>query len=208
MKIPDFKEFISPSSDIAFAAARRIMEILSEFYQLSDLSKALIIVPTRSAARALHRNINSYLMQSGNSAVGGIRIFTQETLIGEIVRKVSFANVFESYNAWFKSFDSLKTRRLDALFPRGNPSRSDYPALVKRLLCLRRTLSESSLSIGDVSRILCSGEDSKRWEDLAFLESQYLGNLASIGKIPQENAPMEAENLAPYSFPEVEKYFL
>lgn len=208
MKIPDFKEFISPSSDIAFAAARRIMEILSEFYPLSDLSKALIIVPTRSAARALHRNINSYLMQSGNSAVGGIRIFTQETLIGEIVRKVSFANVFESYNAWFKSFDSLKTRRLDALFPRGNPSRSDYPALVKRLLCLRRTLSESSLSIGDVSRILCSGEDSKRWEDLAFLESQYLGNLASIGKIPQENAPMEAENLAPYSFPEVEKIFL
>ena len=107
MKIPDFKEFISPSSDIAFAAARRIMEILSEFYPLSDLSKALIIVPTRSAARALHRNINSYLMQSGNSAVGGIRIFTQETLIGEIVRKVSFANVFESYNAWFKSFDSF-----------------------------------------------------------------------------------------------------
>ena len=208
MKIPDFTEFIPPSADIVSAAAERLVEILSESFNPSDLSKAVLILPTRSAARTLRLKINETFKKKGVFAVGGLRIVTPEIFIEEIVKFVPFANVFESYNAWFCAFDSLKARNLDGLFPRGNPQRTDYPSLAKRLTSLRKTLAESMLAIADVSRILRNGEDSKRWSDLALLEKTYLEKLSSSKKISAESAPMEAMKLASSSFPGVEEIIL
>jgi ATP-dependent helicase/nuclease subunit B len=158
-----------------------------------DLSRTLVVVPTRQSGRRLREALASYAADRG-SAVFPPRVLTAEAFVAQ-GEPAEAASRLHLTVAWI---DVLRTVDLDAyreVFPVDPPARNFTWSLrlAEQLVRLQTTLAENGLSIGDVpERVGTEFPELSRWLQLAELERRCVDRLDRAGLTAGNAAPLPA----------------
>ena len=149
-----------------------------------DLSKQLVVVPTRQAGRRLREALAAHAAARGQ-AVFPPRVVPPETLVSLGAPAGGIATRTEVRLAWAEVLRAAQLEDFRAVFPLDPPARDFAWArrLAEQLLRLQGTLAEGALRIGDVPRR--AGRDfpeAERWVQLGELERRYDAALARRGR--------------------------
>lgn len=147
-----------------------------------DLSRSIIVVPTRQAGRRLRAGLAEFAAARGQ-AVFPPRVQTPESFVGsEGTRDV--ATPLQSLVAWTQVLDTLDLERVRAVFPVDPPARnfSWMLRLAGQFLRLQSSLAEAGLTLTDVAaRVPLDFPERERWEQLGQLGRAHAAALAERG---------------------------
>lgn len=140
-----------------------------------DLSGTLVIVPTVQSSRRLREA----LALSASEGLFPPEIVTPDGLLAHTLRGVTIASEPAVLAAWVSVFEFIDFKRYDALFPViPDQSIAWQHGMARRIAQLRNELGEEGLDFQQVARIVAkSGQEPKRWQELAQLETLYLSQL-------------------------------
>ena len=147
-----------------------------------DLTRTLVIVPTRQSGRRLREALADFAAQRG-SAVFPPRVVTPEALIVAAGQR-AVASRMDALAAWMDVLRTVDLREFAEVFPEEPPARSFAWAsrLAQQFVRLQGTLAENGLRIGDVAaRVGAEFPETLRWEQLGELERRYLERLRRAG---------------------------
>ncbi len=157
-----------------------------------DLSRHLIVVPTREAGRRLRERLALFAAERQSGVVGPL-VVTPEFLVTYPLNERAVADRLACLMAWTRVLQSMEIEDFRAVFPRDPVERDFHWALQtgQMLDRLKRSLAEGGLNISDVNRICGSSfEEVDRWEALGRLEEAYRAVLTEEGL----EDPSEARN--------------
>ena len=162
-----------------------------------DLSRVLVVVPTRQSGRRLREAIAAHASAHGQAAFPP-RVFSPEALVapGPVA---DMASRLESQLAWVDVFRGLDLAAFRGVFPVDPPARSFAWALrlAQDFSRLQGTLAEVGLRLADITaKAGADFSEVERWRQLAELEQQHGAKLAALGwrdgqavKIERASAP-------------------
>jgi ATP-dependent helicase/nuclease subunit B len=170
-----------------------------------DLSRCLVIVPTRQSGRRLREALAEHAA-ARNQAVLPPRVLTPEALLGQTLT-AEVATPLESTLGWTEIFRALPLDEFREVFPVDPPARNFGWALrlAREFSKLQLALAEGGRRLGDVAAN--AGVDvpeAARWQQLRELEARHDEWLAQRAR----RDPQAAKILAaahPVSLPDVEK---
>lgn len=155
-----------------------------------DLSRVLIIVPTRQSGRRLREALAAHAAERGQ-AVFAPRVVTPEALVADLTGPDT-ASRLESLLAWVRVLRGDVAAAADEVFPAGVPAHDDAGALrlAGEFLRLQSQLAEGGLRIADVAA--CAPTETGRWRQLAALEAEFDRVLAACGRRDAQAAKIAA----------------
>ena len=145
-----------------------------------DLSKLLVVVPTRQAGRRLREALAAHAGQRGQ-AVFPPRVLPPEALTAPGTGAGAEATRIACQLAWIEVLRAVRLEEFRAVFPVDPPARDFAWArrLAEQLLKLQATLAEAALRIDGVpARAGADFPEAERWGQLAELERRYDAALA------------------------------
>jgi ATP-dependent helicase/nuclease subunit B len=145
-----------------------------------DLSRVLIVVPTRQSGRRLREALAAHAAGRGQ-AVFAPRVVTPETMVADLVGPDT-ASRLESLLAWAGVLRGAAAGEAREVFPAGVPVADDAAALrlAGEFLNLQSQLAEGGLRLADVASR--AKAEPGRWRQLAALEEEYDRALAARGR--------------------------
>ncbi|MGI8602825.1 MAG: PD-(D/E)XK nuclease family protein [Verrucomicrobiales bacterium] len=151
---------------------------------LLDLSRLLVIVPTRQAARRLREALALHAAEKRAGVLPPITLTPDSFLRACVPSNFRMASELQSLVAWAQALISSDLEELPAAFPVAPNEMSWAWALpvAESLLEARRILGENGLSFADAARKLIDGEG-ERWEQLALLEDRCLARLSEASLV-------------------------
>lgn len=158
-----------------------------------DLSRTLVLVPTRQSGRRLREALAEYAAARGQAAFPP-RVVAPNTLVALGVAEDT-APALESLLAWAGVLRGLEHGELGDVFPAGVPEGDAAWALqmAQQLLRLQAALAEGGLRLGDVAaRAGADFPEQARWAGLAELEARYDAALAAHGLSDAQAAKIAA----------------
>ncbi len=165
-----------------------------------ELSRLLVIVPTRQSGRRLREALAGHAAERGQ-AVFPPRVILPEELAAPAEDGPPAATRLASRLAWAGVLRELALDEFRAVFPVDPPARNFAWAarLAKQFLHLQSALAENGLRIGDVvARAGAEFPEADRWKELAELEARTDAALAARGWRDGQAAKISgAENPAP-----------
>lgn len=168
-----------------------------------DLSRILIVVPTRQSGRRLREALAAHAAERGQ-AVFAPRVVTPETLVADLAGPGA-ASRLESLLAWARVLRGDVAAAADEVFPAGVPAHDDAGALrlAGEFLRLQSQLAEGGLRAGDVAAR--GPVETGRWRQLAALEAEFDRALAACGRRDAQAAKIAAARagLAPGGYDRV-----
>jgi len=147
-----------------------------------DLSRTLVVVPTRQSGRRLREALAGFAAER-NQGVFAPRVVTPETLLVQEAG-ADAAPRLVSLMAWMEVMRGLELDEFRAVFP-VDPPRRDFgwaSRLGREFGRLQAALAEGGLGMGDV--VARAGPDfpeADRWEALGRLAARHAQRLASVG---------------------------
>ena len=168
-----------------------------------DLSKCLIVTPTRQSGRRLGESLVKYAAER-DSGIFPPRIATPDFFLRNRDPKIKVASNFEMIAAWIDVLSGCRQDKLSALKISKRKDARWAMGLAGKFCELRNLLAESGYIIGDMPKLgLEAGlQEIERWKALAELESAYLRKLGKLGIKDANLAEIESEPL----LAEIEKY--
>jgi len=165
-----------------------------------DLSRVLIVVPTRQSGRRLREALAAHAAEHGQ-AVFAPRVVTPETLVVDLTGPDT-ASPLESLLAWAGVLRGTAAAEAHEVFPVGVPATDDATALrlAGEFLRLQSQLAEGGLRLADVPAR--APAETERWRQLAALETEFDRALAARGR----RDPQAAKIAAARAGLEVSKY--
>lgn len=148
-----------------------------------DLSRLLVIVPTRQAGRRLRAGLAEHGARRGQ-AVFPPRVGPPEALLGTGADAGTIATPLQSALAWTAVLRTLALEEFRAVFPVDPPARSFRWALqlAQEFRQLQSTLAEAALTMGDVAARAPAGfPERERWRQLGALAERHAAVLARHG---------------------------
>lgn len=173
-----------------------------------DLSRLLVVVPTRQSGRRLREALAEFAAGK-NQAVFPPRVVSPDVLIGEGVG-AGVATRLDSLLAWADVFRELDLDEFRAVFPVDPPARSFAWAfrLAQQFARLQATLAEGGLRIADIpEKLPADFPEATRWGELAELEGRHAAALAAWGAHDLQAARIAVAH-APPPLAEVERVVL
>lgn len=173
-----------------------------------DLSRLLVIVPTRNAGRRLREMLANLAHERGTAVIPPLAappafLVRPESAAGapasapaSVLAGLPLASELEATAGWIAVLERLDLEAHRALFP-VDPPAQDFAwarGAATDLAALKRTLGEAGLGFGEVLRRLPEGhEDLARWRDLAALEASWRHHLeTALGRSDREQARARA----------------
>ncbi len=155
-----------------------------------DLSRVLIVVPTRQSGRRLREALAGHAAERGQ-AVFAPRVVTPETLVAHLPG-TDTASRLESLLAWAGVLRGAAAAEAREVFPSGVPATDDAGALrlAVEFLKLQSQLAEGGLRLGDVAAR--APAETERWRQLAALEAEFDRALAARGRRDMQAAKIAA----------------
>ena len=155
-----------------------------------DLSRVLIIVPTRQSGRRLREALAAHAAERGQ-AVFAPRVVTPETLVAGLTGPDT-ASHLESLLAWGGVLRGDAVAEAREVFPAGVPAADDAGALrlAGEFLRLQSQLAEGGLRIAEVAAK--APAETERWRQLAALETEFDRALAARGRRDAQAAKIAA----------------
>lgn len=147
-----------------------------------DLSRLLVIVPTRQSGRRLREALADYAKQHGQG-VFAPRVMTPEVLLGANPAD-TVASRPDSLIAWSRVLQDLSIDEFREVFPVDPPARDFSWALrlAREFYALQVALAENGLRIADVATKIGDGfPEQLRWRQLAQLERLQAQRLERAG---------------------------
>ena len=159
-----------------------------------DLSRTLVVVPTRQAGRRLREALAEHAATRG-AAVFAPRVVTPEILVAPGLAAGHLASRLESLLAWTDIFRALPLVEFREVFPVDPPTRNFSWALrLAQDFCrLQSTLAEGGLRLADVAP-KSGGEfpEAARWRQLGALEEIFDAKLRAVGRRDPQAAKIRA----------------
>lgn len=158
-----------------------------------DLSRLLVVVPTRQAGRRLRAALAEHAAARGQ-AVFPPRVQTPETLVAP-PEASGVASPLQATLAWVHVLTSVDLGRVRAVFPVDPPARDFGWALrlAGEFVRLQATLAEAGLTLGDVAgRVEADFPERERWQQLGELGRAQAAALAERGWREPEAARIAA----------------
>lgn len=150
-----------------------------------DLSRLLIVVPTRQSGRRLREALAGHAATK-RQAVFPPRVVAPETLVTLGIRAgVPLASRLESLLAWAEVFRSIDLEEFRDVFPVDPPARNFSWALrlAQEFTRLQATLGEAGLRLGEVTAKAGGGfPEAVRWGQLGELERRHTAQLGRLGR--------------------------
>ena len=167
-----------------------------------DLSRLLVIVPTRQAGRRL-REALAELAGGRGQAVFPPRVLTPDTFAAPAAG-VPVASRLESLLAWKEILVELELDAFRAVFP-VDPAARNFPwavRLAEELIRLQATLAEIGWRLADVAAAAEEQADgdfpeARRWKQLGEMESRYDKRLGLLGRRDVQAARIAAARHPP-----------
>lgn len=155
-----------------------------------DLTRVLIVVPTRQSGRRLREALAAHAAERGQ-AVFAPRVVTPETLIADLTGSGT-ASRLESLLAWASVLRSAAATEASEVFPSGVPANDDAGALrlAGEFVRLQSQLAEGGLRFEDVANR--TPAETERWRQLAALEAEFDRVLATCGRRDAQAAKIAA----------------
>lgn len=172
-----------------------------------DLSRTLVLVPTRQSGRRL-REALAGLAAEREAAVFPPRVLTPEALVAAF-EPAQRASRLEALLAWVEVLRSVALDGFRDVFPLDPPTRSFGWALqlAEQFVRLQGTLAENRLRIGDVlERVGADFAEADRWAQLAQLEQRHDERLVRANRRPMHDLDVDAA--APPWFADVDAIVL
>ena len=143
-----------------------------------DLSRLLILVPTRQSGRRLREALAGYAARR-QSAVFPPQVLTPEALLAAATAPTT-APRLEATLAWIEVLRAIELEAFRDVFPTDPPARNFAwsSRLAEQFVRLQSALAEAGLRLADVARR--AGPDfpeTARWAQLAQLEQRYFERL-------------------------------
>jgi ATP-dependent helicase/nuclease subunit B len=155
-----------------------------------DLSRLLVVVPTRQSGRRLREALAVCAAARGQS-VWPPRVSLPEDLLHPVAPGTAIASRLESLLAWGEVLRRIELEAFRDVFPVDPPERSFTWArqLGAQLMRVQATLAEAGLRFGDVPASAGpSFPEEARWTQLASLERLYDEALARRGLCDEQAA--------------------
>ena len=149
-----------------------------------DLSRRLVIVPTKQAGRRLREALADCAHQHGQG-VFAPKVMTPDVLLGANLGE-TVASRPESLLAWSRVLEHLAIEEFHEVFPVSPPARDFSWALrlAREFFALQVGLAENGLRIADVASKMGEGfPEQLRWRQLAELELQHAKLLDHAGLV-------------------------
>jgi ATP-dependent helicase/nuclease subunit B len=161
-----------------------------------DLSRWLLVVPTRQAGRRL-REALAELAATREQAVFPPRVVTPEVLVAPAGDDV--AKPLVSLLAWAEVLREIDLREFREVLPAEPPERNFAWALrlARMLGRLQAILAEGGLRIADVTGRAGDFPEGERWNQLAELERRHAARLAAMGFRDAQAAKITAASQPP-----------
>lgn len=171
-----------------------------------DLSRTLVLVPTRQSGRRLREALAAYAGGQG-SAVFPPVVQTPDTWLSANSEESEAASRMEVLLAWVDVLMELDIADVPAVLPVPPPARDFAWAwrLAETFYRLQTQLGEGGLGLGDVAARL--GDDfgeAERWQQLAQLEERMIERLAHLG-LREPHAARRAWAESPELPPEIDR---
>ena len=170
-----------------------------------DLTRLLVVVPTRQSGRRLREALAIYA-EKYQQAVFPPRVLTPEILISLNIGS-DVASRFQSLLAWAQVFADIELDQFREVFPIDPPARNFAwkLRLGRVFMRLQSTLAENALRFEDVAkRAGPNFAETNRWLQLAELEQIHAARLAALGLHEPQAARIRAVQNPP-AFPDVDK---
>lgn len=148
-----------------------------------DLSRRLVVVPTRQAGRRLREALAAHAARFG-AAVFPPRVMVPELLVAAAPEKQDLATRLESLLAWTEVFREVDLEAFRAVFPVDPPARDFAWAfrLAQQFARLRRALAEGGLQLTEVAeRTGPEFPEFERWQQIGELASRHAEKLGAVG---------------------------
>ena len=171
-----------------------------------DLSKTLVIVPTRQTGRRLREALAAHAAAHGSAAFPP-RVMLPESLVAAAPGDAALASRLESLLAWTVVLRDVPLDEFRAVFPVDPPVRNVAWALrlAQEFVRLRRALAEGGLQLGDVAgRVGADFPEAERWRQIGELERRQTAVLAELGLRDRQAAEVAAA-VAPAKLEDVER---
>ena len=193
--------FLGWDEPLVKLATERLMADWKE--GVPDLSRFLIVTPTRQSGRRLGESLVKYAAER-NSGIFPPRIVTPDFFLKNRDPKIKVASDFEMIAAWIDVLSACRQDKLSALKISKRKDAGWAMGLAGKFCELRNLLAENGFIIGDMPKLgLEAGlQEIERWKALADLESAYLRKLDKLGIKDANIAKIESEPLSS----EIEKY--
>lgn len=151
-----------------------------------DLTRFAVIVPTAEAVRRL-REALARAADAKNGAVTAPHVWHPETALLSGWTGAVIASGLEERAAWMRVLMAIDAADYPGLFPippvdKGVTWASSVAGM---LASLRRTLGAGGHDFAGVAQLLGDHEEAARWRDLARLEGDYLGGLATMSRVDE-----------------------
>lgn len=171
-----------------------------------DLSRILVLVPTRQSGRRLREALAAYAAGKGNAVFPPV-VQTPDTWLSASSEERATASRMEVLLAWVDVLLELDLAEVPAVLPVAPPARDFAWAwrLAETFCRLQTQLGEGGLGLGDVAAKL--GDDfgeAERWQQLAMLEERVIERLAHLG-LREPHAARRAWAAEPVLPPEIER---
>lgn len=147
-----------------------------------DLSRTLVVVPTRQAGRRLRAGLAEFAATREQAAFPP-RVLTPESLVGSDATRDA-ATPLQTTLAWAHVLGALDLAEVRAVFPVDPPTRNFSWALrlAGEFTRLQATLAEAGLTLADVpARVPAEFPERERWQQLAELGRRHAAVLARHG---------------------------
>lgn len=148
-----------------------------------DLSRWLLVVPTRQAGRRLRASLAAHAAAHGQ-AVFAPRVVQPEALVAPSDHDVRVATPLQSTLAWTRLLLDVDLAELRAVFPVDPPQRSfDWAlALAQKFLRLQSELAEAGRRLDDVAdHAPADFAEQERWAQLGELGRRHAALLRRLG---------------------------
>lgn len=158
-----------------------------------DLSRLLVIVPTRQAGRRLREALADFAVRHGQG-VFAPRVLTPEGLLGT-ANDAAVASRLDSLLAWVAVLRDLAMEEFREVFPKDPPARNFGWALrlAREFSGLQAALAEGALLMGDVLAKTDDGfPERQRWRELGELAERHAAVLARAGLKDAQTARIAA----------------
>jgi len=148
-----------------------------------DLSRLLVVVPTRQSGRRLRAALAERAAASGQ-AVFPPRVLPPEALLAPAENAAAVATPLQATLAWTRVLQEIALEEFRAVFPVDPPTRN-FPwalRLAQEFLRLQATLAEEALTLADVAaRTPADFAERERWLQLGALGRLQNAALAARG---------------------------
>ncbi|MES2695640.1 MAG: PD-(D/E)XK nuclease family protein [Verrucomicrobiota bacterium] len=174
-----------------------------------DLSRTLVLVPTRQSGRRLREALAEHAGRQGG-AVFPPRVYTPDAWLAEGSAEAGVASRLEVLLAWADLLLEIDLAEVAAVLPVAPPQRDFAWAwrLAETFFRLQTQLGEGGLGFADVAtRTGADFSEADRWRQLAWLEEQLILALARLG-LREPHAARRAWAAAPSVPEEIERIVL